>query len=193
MRCGAAVLLSLVACSPEPAPPPALDPPLQEVVLTLGGASRVELSGAWIDTSGDGRGVEAVATVSDEPPLEVRADRTEWALSDGKISFSGGVVATRGALQLTAQRLQIDLVDGQARRGVATGQVRITQPPREARSGRAVLDFRDEKLTLTEGPWLREGEQRMRGHRIVILIHEDRVICEDCRVRVEPPTPSDAP
>ena len=183
-------LLAAAACTPsvvEPIDPHA--PPLEEVVLVVDGGAELTLAGAWLDAEGEGRGVEALATVPGHPPLEIRSDRTEWRLSERRISFTGAVRAVRGELTLVADKIEVYLRDEVVDRALAEGRVRITHQGREATAERALFEPQRERVELKGDPRLRQGGRTMRGHRLVIHLDDERVVCEDCRVTMasDPP------
>lgn len=183
---GALVAAAGLGCGAElsQAPPPSTEPPVRQAVITLHEGASLQVGGAWIDESGDGRGVDALATVPGTPPLEIRADRTEWSLNQGRIVFTGAVEARRDGLILVTRELEITLVDDVVDRAVATGDLRITHQGREATAGRAVYRPAEHSLELTGKPRLRDSGREMRGHRIVLRLDSEQVVCEDCKVRV---------
>lgn len=182
-----ALLCACGSLAVEPVDP--REPPLQEVTLAIEGGPELTLAGAWIDAEGDGRGVEALATVPGHPPLEIRSDRSEWRLSERRISFTGAVRAVRGELTLVADKIEVSLVEEGVDRAVAEGGVRITHQGREATAERAIFEPQRDRVELKGDPRLRHAGRTMRGHRMVIYLDDERVVCEDCRVTMT----SDAP
>lgn len=163
------------------------DPPLEQVVVELDGGVRIEVAGAWLDRADEGRGVTALATAPGDPPIQVRADRTEWRLKGGELTFLGGVRLQRGELVLVAARLDVTLREGQVVGAVASGGVRVTEGEREGTAPTVVLDLDRRTLELRDAATLRQGGQRMRGARITLDLDREEIACDACEVVIDPP------
>lgn len=114
-------------------------------------------------------------------PVHIRASRLEADYGQGVILFSGNVVAVRGDFRLQSQKLKVYLLEGQQReveRIEAFGDVRILYGTRRALCDRAIYYVQEEKLVLEGAPLLWEGDNRLRGDRVVVFLKEDRAVAE---------------
>ena len=187
-RAGAAALWlwGVGACTPE-LPVEEVDAlPLRGVELVVGHeVIRLEAAAAWVDEGGTGRGEVVAGEVSGTPPLTVSGSRSSWQLRDQVVVFEGEVVAERGDLRLTAERLEVRYSDDRVQDAVATGAVRLVQGDREARADRARLTLSDGAVVLEGDPQVLEGPNRLSGERIVLFLDDERLECESCRLEVD--------
>lgn len=122
----------------------------------------------------------------------VTSDRLELLLGDdeNKLIFSGAVVIISRDLQISTDRLSVWLArdsessgdfgpTGAIRRMEAQGNVVILQADRRATCGRATILPKEGRVILDDSPEIFDGQNRVRGYRIVF--HE-----EDGRIEVEP-------
>lgn len=125
------------------------------------------------------------------PPVDVRARRSEWDLRARVARFEGDVVLVRGEFELRADRLEVRYRDADRIEGaVAEGGVTVTRGGRVARAARAELVADGGVVTLTGGPTLAEGPNRLLGERITLFLDDERATCEGggetpCRLVVE--------
>jgi len=163
-----------------------------ESIAHASAATLTQERGAWavqassLNARHDGRALEAARV---EPPIEISADRFSGRTREGTASFEGSVVLTRGELRLTCERLRVRYAarGGQVERIEAEGRVRIQQGARSGEAERVVYEQATRRVALEGAPVLREGSDEMRGTRILWWLDEDRVACEQCRVRWTPP------
>lgn len=131
------------------------------------------------------RGVEAELR-SDGDVLDVEAPDASWDLAGGVVTFSGGVLATRGALVLRCEELVVALgEDGGFEKATCSGPVEATRGVWWAKGGSAVLEVGSGELVLEGAPRLGNGVHEMVGERILFALDEDRVDCSTCRLAVD--------
>ncbi len=120
----------------------------------------------------------------EEGPVHVKALRLQADYARGVITFSGDVVATRGDFRLESKELKVFLSGerGEREREVerieATGDVKIAYGTKRAHCEKAVYYVKEEKVVLEGHPILWEGDNRLKGGRIVVFLKEDRAIAE---------------
>jgi lipopolysaccharide export system protein LptA len=131
------------------------------------------------------------ASLSDEAgrqPIEITAD-TLNADSDGRtVTFEGIVVATQAGVTLHADRLFAEYSRGQNVIGkiTADGNVRVVQEGREARAAHAVFYNLEQRIVLSGGADLQQGENTLKGDTVTIYLRENRSVVtsgESGRVR----------
>ena len=147
--------------------------------LTLSGdAGTVEVESGDVTAEGE---VSAVLRASD--PLEIRAERFSIDLKGGNGLFTGAVVVTQGTLVLLCGQLEVtyDPDSQEVRSVVATESVEIRQGDRLARGGRAEFDRATGLVELTDGPYLVQGNVRLRGTRIQFDVEGGEIACSGCQ------------
>lgn len=138
-------------------------------------------------------GAPAIATdvslrVAGTPELVIQAEKSTWAMRQGKAVFTGNVVATRGTLVLRCDALEVEHAEaGDIRIAVALGNVEIQRENWRATGGRATLDQEKGSLVLTESPQLEEGGNRLVGERIRVFLENEQVECERCTLSIGKP------
>ncbi len=131
------------------------------------------------------QGVEAELR-SDGDVLDVEAPEASWDLAGGVVTFTGGVLATRGALVLRCDELVVSLdASGGFEQAACAGPVEATRGAWWARGGRAVLEVGSGELVLEGEPRLGNGLHEMVGERILFALDDDRVDCRNCRLAVD--------
>ncbi len=121
-------------------------------------------------------------------PIEITAD-TLNADSDGRtVTFEGNVVATQGDVTLHADRLYAEYSRGQnaIEKITADGNVRVVQEGREARAAHAVFYNLEQRIVLSGGADLQQGENTLKGDSVTIYLRENRSVVtsgESGRVR----------
>lgn len=115
-------------------------------------------------------------------PVEVRSTRLDADYGKGILVFSGSVNLKKGDFLLQSDRLTVYLKTANGTNEVdwaeATGDVRISYVQKRARCGKALYYAQEERVILEEDPVLWEGDNRVRGNRIVIFLREERAIVE---------------
>lgn len=197
----AGLLLLLLACGATPLPPEDEGAPrlvVEEAVLRAGEGLTLRAARATVDDLGVGQGsqvqaelrapappVDAAGAAPARPPLQITAPQSDWDLRTRSVRFTGGVTATRGAVTLTCQELEVRYASAdQVDTATARGQVQVLHGQRTARADQAVLTAADGALTLTGAPQLTEGANTLTGQRIVLWLDDERVRCDDCRLVV---------
>ncbi len=118
-------------------------------------------------------------------PIEIRSDRLKVVHREGKIVFTGKVVAKRGDVTIHAKSLSVFYEVGEEKQGgnpgtgeiksiTALGDVRIVQGDRLATGQRADYYETEQKIVLTGSPRIWQGKSFVRGKRIVVYLQEER-------------------
>lgn len=95
-------------------------------------------------------------------PISITADRLSYSDAKHQGTYLGHVVLTSAQARLTAGKLQFDLAPAATKTGeagpavlqrvIATEDVKITQPGREAKAQRVVYDMAVNRITMQGGP-----------------------------------------
>jgi lipopolysaccharide export system protein LptA len=118
-----------------------------------------------------------------DQPIEIEAKTMELRGNEGLVIFEGSVVAVRGDLTLTADRIEV-LTAGQERqieRVDARGGVRIKKGDVVASGGSASYDVKGSVIVLIEKPTVWRGRDAVDGDRIEFHIDDGRVFVENAR------------
>ena len=111
-------------------------------------------------------------------PIEVTADRLSADNARNTVTFEGNVVARQADVTLYADRIQagysresgaIDRID-------AEGNVRFLQEGREARSAKATFYNIEQRVVLSGGATLRQGQNTVQGEMLTIFLRENRSV-----------------
>lgn len=122
-------------------------------------------------------------------PIDVVADRLSADNTRDAVTFDGNVVARQGDVTMYADRLsaEYDRRTKAMERIEAEGNVRFVQGDREARAPRATFYNLEQRVVLTGGASLRQGENTLQGGAITIFLRENRAVVtgseKDGRVR----------
>ncbi len=132
---------------------------------------------------GEERGASMVkpfGLMSSRAPINMDSDSVEANQKQNSVTFKGNVVAKQEDITLYANMLVI-YYDPDAKgikTVVASGNVKIVQLERRA-TGQKITFKQDENKVLLEGEAvLREGENVIRGDRVVCYMDEDRCLVE---------------
>ncbi len=132
-------------------------------------------------------------SIDKNQPLQVDADRLDACNDKRTVVFSGNVVASQGARTVRSESLTIYYRDDKKSHGKsalsgqetgnvekieANGKVVVTEGNRVATGDFAVFEQDSQKITMTGNAVLKEGENVIRGNRIVIFLEENRGIVE---------------
>jgi len=111
-------------------------------------------------------------------PIDVSADRLSADSVRNKVTFEGNVVARQADVTLHADRIQADYSReaGAIDRIEAEGNVRFVQEGREARSARATFHNLEQRIVLSGGATLRQGENTVRGETLTVFLRENRSV-----------------
>ncbi len=129
-------------------------------------------------------------------PIEIVSDRMEAFQEKKLVVFSGNAEATQGDIKLKTDRLSIFYKDtdqkkekigkhdvgtsGQIDRIEAKGKVKITQKQMSATGDEAVFNQESGQIVMTGNPMLQDGNNTIKGCRVVIFVHENRGRVEQC-------------
>lgn len=111
-------------------------------------------------------------------PVDIRSDRLTVHQKEQRAVFGGNVRTVQGELEIRCEKLTVTYAGtkaGEIKQMVFTGSVSIVQKDRRGHCARAVYDRVAGRIVCTGNPWVVEGENRIRGERIVYLLEEDEV------------------
>lgn len=111
-------------------------------------------------------------------PIEITADRVHADSARDSVTFEGNVVAVQADVTLHADRVYAEYSrEAKAiERIEAEGHVRVVQGDREARSPRAVFFNLEQRVLLTGGADLRQGENTLHGETMNLYLRENRSV-----------------
>ena len=133
-------------------------------------------------------------------PIQIVSDRMDAYNEKRMVVFSGNAVATQGVRTIRAERLTLYYRDDQKATGRSTvgiggegtgnlermeanGQVTITEGERVATGDEAVFEQDAQKITMTGNAVLREGNNIIRGDRVLVFMNENRGVVESAEGR----------
>jgi lipopolysaccharide export system protein LptA len=113
-------------------------------------------------------------------PIQVSAQTLVWDHKDHKATFHQDVVARQKDLTIHCDDLIIHFNenDSDITRLVSKGNVRIVQMDRRASCDEAIYDRSQNRIVLEGDPVIRQGENEVRGQRIVFFLAENRSVVE---------------
>jgi lipopolysaccharide export system protein LptA len=132
-------------------------------------------------------------------PIEITSDRLDAYNEKKMVVFSGNVVATQQDKTIYADTLNIfykkepgsqpkpqakkkpETAGGELDRIEAVGNVRIVQLNRIVTGEKAVYFQNEQKIIVTGDPVLKEGENVIKGDRVVVLLDENKGIVESSK------------
>jgi lipopolysaccharide export system protein LptA len=111
-------------------------------------------------------------------PIDVTADRISADSARNTVTFEGNVVARQGDVTLHADRVHADYSRevGAIDRIEAEGNVLFVQEGREARSARATFHNLEQRIVLSGGATLRQGQNTVQGETLTIFLRENRSV-----------------
>ncbi|MBE0607557.1 MAG: lipopolysaccharide transport periplasmic protein LptA [Deltaproteobacteria bacterium] len=111
-------------------------------------------------------------------PIDVTADSISADSTRNTVTFEGNVVARQTDVTLYADRVQADYSReaGAIDRIEAMGNVRFLQEGREARSPRATFHNLEQRIVLSGGATLRQGQNTVQGETVTIFLRENRSV-----------------
>ena len=111
-------------------------------------------------------------------PIDVGADRVSADSVRNTVTFEGNVVARQGDVTLYADRIvaAYSREAGAVDRIQADGNVRFVQEDREARSPRATFFNFEQRIVLSGGATLRQGQNTVQGETATIFLRENRSV-----------------
>ena len=113
-------------------------------------------------------------------PIDITSDTVEADQKKNSITFKGNVVAKQEDTTLYANTMVVhyDPDTKKLREIVATGNVKIVQLERRATGQRATFDQEENKIVLDGDAVVREGENVLRGERVIYYVNEERSVVE---------------
>jgi lipopolysaccharide export system protein LptA len=113
-------------------------------------------------------------------PIEITSDTVEGDQKQNRVAFKGNVVAKQEEATLYANLVVVhyDAEMKKIKEIVATGNVRIVQLDRRATCQKATFFQNENKIVLDGEAVVREGDNTVRGERVVYLIDEERSYVE---------------
>lgn len=124
----------------------------------------------------DGKGARAEG--QGNLPIEITADRLLADSGKETVTFEGNVRAKQGEVTLFSDRLFAEY-QGAARsveKITAEGNVRVIHAGREARAERAVFYNQEQRIVLSGGAGLVQGEDSLKGDTVTIFLQENRSV-----------------
>lgn len=124
---------------------------------------------------------------SKKEPIFITSDRMEVDRKKNTISYRGNVVAIQADMTMRSEALTAyyDPDMKQLREVVAEGKVHVAQGDRVGTGMKAVFNGKEQTITLTGDPVVREGNNQVSGSRITFFIEQDRAIVEGGSQRVK--------
>jgi lipopolysaccharide export system protein LptA len=117
---------------------------------------------------------------SSRSPVEITSDTVEGDQKQNQVTFKGNVVAKQEEATLYANTVVVhyDTEMKKMKEIVATGNVRIMQLDRRATCQKATFYQIENKIVLDGEAVIREGDNVVRGERVVYLVDEERSYVE---------------
>jgi lipopolysaccharide export system protein LptA len=117
---------------------------------------------------------------SSRAPIDIVSDTVEANQKRNIVTFKGNVIAKQENIVLQANLLEIhyDSESKGIKLVVATGNVKIVQLERRATSQKATFHQDENKVVLEGEATVREGENVIRGERVIYYIDEERSVVE---------------
>lgn len=111
-------------------------------------------------------------------PIEITADRLSADTAGNSVTFEGNVKAVQGDVTLYADRLFARYSRGAhvIEKIEAEGNVRVVQGAKEARAAHAVFYNLEQRIVLTGGAELDQGDNSLKGDTVTIYLRENRSV-----------------
>ncbi len=126
---------------------------------------------------------------AERPPVRIDAEEVQYLYKDNKVVFVGKplVKLTREDAVLTCKRLVAENdADGQIRRAVCTGDVKLVRGSREATCETATFDNRANTVVCRGNPVLRDGRSVVEGEELTYDLGEDKAVLSHAKGVVVP-------
>jgi len=113
-------------------------------------------------------------------PIDITSDTVEANQKQNTVTFQGNVIAKQGNTTLYADTLIIyyDPNTQKLKEMMAIGNVKVVQLDRRATGQRATFHQGENKVVLDGEAVVREGENVIRGERLIFYIDEKRSVME---------------
>lgn len=127
-------------------------------------------------------------------PVDITAERLHVDLDSHRIQFAGSVRIRQGDLHVTAREVQAvygddvnDIVELSAR-----GDVTVQKGDKLAFGQEAVYDRKEATILLTGEPYLKQGENFIRGDRILVRLEQEQMEVQgDVKAEFRPRRPAE--
>lgn len=129
----------------------------------------------------------AVFEASRKDPIFITSDRMEVDQKKNTITYRGRVVTLQGEMTMRSEALIAYYSPDMKgiKEVIAEGKVHVTQGNRVATGAKAVFNGKDQTITLTGNPVVRQGNSQVSGARITFFIEQDRAVVEGGTQRVK--------
>ena len=119
-------------------------------------------------------------TTNSNAPIDILSDTVEADQKQNTVIFKGNVVAKQEDITLYANTLTItyDPNTKKLKEIMAVGNVKIVQLERRATSQKATFDQDESKVILDGEAVVREGENVIRGEKVIFYVDEERSLVE---------------
>ncbi len=108
----------------------------------------------------------------------ITSDKLVFDAGQHFAAFDGNVEVTDPSMKMTSDSMKVLFdEDNQVKHINAVGNVVITQEDKIAWAGKAVYDVVEGKITLTEKPRIKQGEDMLQGGTITFWRDENRMEC----------------
>lgn len=115
-------------------------------------------------------------------PIDITSDSLKVFHKDHYALFTGHVVADRKDWKLHCDELRTEYdARGLVDRLICNGKVLVLMGQKEARGDKAVFDNKNEIITITGNPSLKDGEDQMAGEIVMFNLADDTVQIEKPR------------
>jgi lipopolysaccharide export system protein LptA len=152
---------------------------LLPVLLGSAGAQSKKGETRTVDKPSKGTPAFGFSTNS-QAPIDITSDTVEASQKDNTVTFNGNVIAKQEDITLYANKMVVSYNPDtkKFKEIMAVGNVRIVQLDRRATSQKASFEQDAAKVTLEGEAVLREGENVIRGERIIYYVDEQRSVVE---------------
>ena len=128
--------------------------------------------------------MEALGVDAVRGQLTIKSDSTQISLDATQGRFEGNVHAVQGDLSFWADRVDVDFgPNGEILQASAKGRIKAMQGQRTAEGESAV--FKNDRLTLSGRPIVRQGESEMVGQQIIFVVGQKTIECIQCTLKVK--------
>jgi lipopolysaccharide export system protein LptA len=131
----------------------------------------------------------AAAQGEQRPPVQIDAEEVQYLYKDHKVIFVGKplVKLTREDAVLTCRKLVAENdAEGQIRRAVCTGDVKLVRGGREATCETATFDNQANTVVCRGNPVLRDGKSVVEGEELTYDLGEDKAVLSHAKGVVVP-------
>ncbi len=137
-------------------------------------------SSADTKKSGPGMGFGGFGLTSSRAPVDITSDTLEANNKQSTVIFKGNVVAKQEDVTVFTNVMTVyyDSETKKVKEIVATGNVKIVQLDKRATSQRATFYQNENKVVLEGDAVLRDGDNVVRGERVVHFADEDKTVVE---------------